>query len=114
MRKNDEDLSKQRELLTKEVFEQKAKEFRSKVIEAQRDVQTRRAALENAHLKAMTEIKETLLEIIKDIAEGKELSVVLQKSQVLFSKDALDISDEVLEQLNDQLPEVDVVVELAE
>jgi len=111
LHKEDKALAEQRAVLSKEVFEQKAKEFRSRVIDAQRIVQSRRAQLEKAYRKALEQVRNQTIEIIKDLSNKKNFSVALPKFQVLFSKDSMDISAEVLKQLNDKLPKVALVIE---
>lgn len=108
---DDQSLSEQRSVLSKEVFEQKAKEFRSKVVEAQRMVQSRRAQLDKAHVKALEKVRKHTLDIVDGLSGKKNFKVVLPKAQVFYSKNELDISDEILKKLNEKLPKVEVVIE---
>ncbi len=111
LREEDQDLAKQRNVLSKEAFEEKAKEFRSKVVEAQRLVQSRRTQLENAYVKALAQVQESTLEIIKEMSGEKGFVLALPKSQVLYSGEGLDISEEVLKRLDEKLPKVEVKIE---
>lgn len=111
LRKQDQELAQQRSLLSKEAFEQQVKEFRAKVLDAQREVQERRSKLENAYVEALAEIKKHTLEIIEDLAKKRKFSIALPKSQLLYSTDSLDISDDVLSELNRRLPDVDINIE---
>ncbi|MCB2082280.1 MAG: OmpH family outer membrane protein [Rickettsiales bacterium] len=111
LRKEEEELSKQRTALSNEAFEKKAVEFKKKVTEFQHRVQSRRAKLENGYTKALGEIQKTVFEITEELAKEKGFLVALPKSQVLFAVDALEISDKVLEELDDRLPKVDVDIE---
>lgn len=110
LKKEDKKLSEQRSVLSKEAFEEKAKSFRKKVVDAQKDVQTKRTKLENAYTEALGKVRDATLKIISDLAKDKGFDIAVPKSQVLYSKDNLDISKEVLEKLNKQLPDVKVVV----
>jgi len=111
LRKKDQDLLKQRDIVSKEAFDQKATEFRTDVIEAQRLVQSRRVQLENAFIRAMKEVKDSTLEIISDLAKDKGFRLALPKSQTLYSDNVLEISSDVLKELNRRLPTVKIIIE---
>lgn len=108
--KQDQELSKQKASLSADKFEEKRKEFKTKVAQTQRDVQKKRAQLESAYADALAKVQKSVLEIIKGMASDKGFTLALPSSQVLYYHGTMDISDEVLEKLNKQLPKVDVSV----
>ncbi len=110
LRKQDKDLLKQKEVLSDKAFEQKAKDFRNRVVEAQKMVQARRSLLEKAYAESMEKIRDKTVAIIESIAKKRGFVAALPKSQVLFAVEGSDISDEVLEKLNDELPSVKVSI----
>lgn len=108
LRKADKELAEQRTVLAQDVFEKKVQEFKTDVVEAQRDVQTKRAQLETAYTNALGEVEKVVVSIISEMAEKKGFSVAIPKTNALYSSDSLDISDEVLKILNQRLPDVKV------
>ncbi len=114
LQKEDKKLGEQRNVLAKEAFEKKVTEFKQKVAEVQRKVQTRRSEIEHAGNKALAQIQENAVSIIADIAKQKGLSIVVPSSQILYSDSSLNISDEVLSQLDKKLPKVSLVIEKVE
>ena len=57
---------------------------------------------------ARNEILRTVLVIVTTIAEDRKFNIVLDNSQALFVATALDITEQVMEELNDRLPTVAV------
>lgn len=108
--KEDQELSKQKASLSADKFEEKRKEFKNKVAQTQRDVQKKRTQLESAYADALAQVQKSVLDIIKGMADDKGFTLALPSSQVLYYHGGMDISDEVLEKLNKDLPKVDVTV----
>lgn len=108
--KEDQELGKQKASLSADAFEQKRKEFRTKVTNVQRDVQKKRVQLENASGEALAKVQKSVVGIIKDLASEKGFQIAIPSSQVLYYEGAMDISDDVLSKLNKDLPKVDVTI----
>lgn len=108
--KEDQELGKQKASLSADAFEKKRKEFREKVANVQRDVQKKRVQLENASAEALAQVQKSVVSIIKGLAEDKDFQVAIPSSQVLYYEGGMDISSEVLEKLNKDLPKVDVTI----
>ncbi|MFW0777393.1 MAG: OmpH family outer membrane protein [Rickettsiales bacterium] len=108
LKKEDQELAKQRNVLSKEAFEKKAREFRNKATNVQKEVQSKKALLDNAFERSLGDIQKATTEIIADLAEEKGFSVAVPTSQILYADSSLDISDEVLSRLNKKLPKVNV------
>lgn len=112
LKKKDQELAKQKAVLSAEAFEQKRKEFQKTVLEVQQGVQKKRAALDNSYTTVLAEIQKSVVEIIATLSQEKGFDIAIPSSQVLYGKDTLDISDEVLLRLNKKLPKV--AIELKE
>ncbi len=108
LRKEDQDLSKQRSVLAPEAFEKKLKDFREKASVAQRDVAAKRSQLDNAFTNAVNDIQKVVTDIVTQLAKDKGYSLVVPTSQLVWADPALDISKEVLTQLNQKLSKVTV------
>ncbi len=108
LQKEDQELGKQRAVLSPDAFDKKLKEFKAKATAAQKDVQSKRAALDNALSTSLSEIQKTIFNIVASIAKEKGYSVVLPSSQLLYADSKLDITREVLTKLDSTLPKVKV------
>lgn len=108
LQKEKQDIAKQQSVLSKEAFETKAREFNKKETEVQKDVQQKRAMLDGATEKALSDIQKATIEIIAEIAKERKLTLALPTSQILYADNTLDISDEVVTRLNKQVPKLEV------
>jgi outer membrane protein len=108
LREVDQAFAKQRSLLTPEALAEKRREFEQEVVEVQKIVQERRRRLDRASGAALNEVKQALIEIVTGIAEARGFNLVLPSSEVLFFARTIDLTEEVLAQLDQRLPSVDV------
>jgi len=106
LRKEDQALSEQRSLLSPDALEQKGKEFRQKVTEAQKDVQEKKMRLDAAYAKALSEIQSSVTKIVEKMAASKGFKLVIPTSQLLYATADMDITQPVLSQLDKDLPKV--------
>lgn len=110
----DQAFAKQRSLLTPEALAERRREFEQEVVEVQRLVQERRRELDRASSLALNEVKKELIEIVTGIAEERGFNLVLPSSEVLFFARQIDLTEEVLAQLDARLPQVQVPEVVAE
>ncbi len=108
LQKEDQELAKQRTILSQEAFKKRVDEFRKKAAGAQKDVREKRASLSRAYDKAIADIQKQVLDIIAEMAKERGFQMAVPASQILYSTDALDISGEVLERLNKKMPSIKV------
>jgi outer membrane protein len=104
----DKEVAKQRSLLTAEAFAEKRRQYEQDVAEVQKMVQERRRDLDSVSAAALNEVKKALIEVVTGLAEERGFNVVLPSSNVLFFARKIDLTDEVLSQLDARLPEVRV------
>ena len=109
LRKVDEELKRQRSLLSPEALDQRRREFQQRVTDFQRRVQERRRAYDRSGFDAMNRIRDEVLRIVQEIGAERKITLVLDTGQVIFFHANLEITDQVLEQLNKRLPKVEVV-----
>ena len=107
-------LGQQRSILAPEAFQKKAVEFRRRVEETQKKVQGQRRELDQIYNKAMTEVRNTLINVIAEMAKEAQARVVLDKRQVLMVENNVDFSAEALTRLNKALPQVKVTAAAAQ
>ncbi|MGX6960805.1 MAG: OmpH family outer membrane protein [Rickettsia endosymbiont of Pentastiridius leporinus] len=104
----EEKLINERASLSEDDFERKVNEFNAKVSEVRKEIQSKKAKLEQAHAEAMSKIHEATIAIINKLAEKYELNLVLPSAQVLYAKNNLNITSEVTFMLNERLKEVTI------
>lgn len=107
-KKKSEELEKQKSVLAKDAFEQKSNDLAKEFGEAQKKVQENRAALDKAYMEAMQQFESVLAGIVQEQAAKNGSKVVLPKMQTLYSDNALDITNAVLEGVNKKLPNIAV------
>ncbi len=108
LREADEELARQRNILSSEAFQQKRQELEQEVGILQREIQGQRESLDEDYSRAMREVEKVLIEIINDISEARDLDVVLNKATIVLARTELEITDPALERLNAELESVDV------
>jgi len=104
----EEELVKKRGILSEESFEREFNSFNKKVSDAQKEMQTRKAKLEQAHAGAISKVHEVTMEIINELARKYNFNIALPSSQVLFATSDLNITSEVISLLNNRLKNVKV------
>jgi outer membrane protein len=102
----DKEFAKQRSVLSPEAFADKRRQFEQDVAEVQRKVQERRRELDRLSAAALNQVKQALISIVTSIAEERGFNLVLPSSEVLFFGRSLDLTEEVLAQLDARLPQV--------
>jgi len=101
--KREEELMKQKSVLSAEAFEQKAKEFRTNAMEAQRGLNMKKAQIDQAEQEASTEVNKRIAAILDRIVNERGLSLVLESQAVANPGSAVDVTQDVLNSLNKEI-----------
>jgi outer membrane protein len=112
LRKADQELARQRSILSAEVFAQKRGELEQKVATHQREARKRKRGLEQLFASGMNRVRSELAKIAKEIAEERGLDLILSKATVVVVKPKFEITKEAVNRLNARLPEVPLAQEL--
>jgi outer membrane protein len=104
-------LADKRNVLSPEAFDKERKDFQKDVAGVQREVQKKRIQLDQAYAKALAKVQEKISEIVRDMAKKHQFAITFPASQTLFYAEQLDITKEVLERLNSDLPKVTLKIE---
>ena len=108
LRQERDSLQRQQPSLSAEALNQKGKEFQQKVNELDKSVQGKRQALERSNAEALEKIQEAMLKIITGISKERKANLVFQRSELVLFDQGFDVTDEVLQKLDEQLPTVNV------
>lgn len=108
LRNAEQELNRQRTLVSPDAFNERRRQFEQKVGSLQRDVQNRKRALDTSYTSAMRTIENSLRGIIEQLVTERRLTLVLIKSQTIYNAPDLEMTDEVMKRLNAKLPSVKV------
>lgn len=104
----DKEIARQRTVLSPDVYTQKRRDFEQRVQEAQRLSQERRQQLETARARALSVVRQNVIEVVDQLAKDRGFNLVLPSSTVLLFAPDFDITEDVLAILDKKLPHVDV------
>jgi len=108
LKKERDALQHQQASLSQEAFSQKGREWQQKLNDFDRNMQQKRQTLEKANSDGVEKIQETALKIIADIAKERKANVVFLRNMLVLYAPEFDITDEVLQKLDEQLPTLTV------
>jgi len=110
LRSAEQDLVKQKTVLSPDAFNKRQTDFQKQVADLQRTVQTRKRALDQALDTAMVQVQKAMVDIVGEVAMEKGANMVLARHQFIIHATIYDQTDTVLKRLNERLPKVEVVV----
>lgn len=108
LRQERDALQRQQSTLSAEAMNQKGREFQQKVNDLDRNVQAKRQALEKSNADALEKIQQSMVKIIGDIAKDRKANLVFQRSELVLYDQAFDVTDSVLQKLDEALPTLNV------
>lgn len=106
IREANQELTRQRSVLSAEAYATKRRDLEREVSTMQRDIQERRRALDASFGLGMSQVRLALVEVVKEIATERGADLVLSKANVVLVKPELEITELALERLNERLPSV--------
>lgn len=109
----EQELVRQQGSLSAEAFAKKRADFLEKAGAFDRDVQAHRKALEQGVDEASRTIQAAAVEIVNGLAHDHDISLVVDRAQVIFVDPSLDLTHQVLDKLNAKLPTVSVNIPAA-
>ena len=108
LKKKENDLLAQKTILTKEEYQKKSDDLRKKVIDYQSQ---RRAALEkitSQRAEARQKLLGKLDPIMKTYIKENDISLIIDRNNVLMGNTNLDITNIIVEKLNRELPSLSI------
>lgn len=108
LRQERDALQRQQPSLSPEQLNTKGREFQTKVNDLDKNVQAKRQALERSNADALEKIQEAMIKIITDIAKERKANLVFQRSQLVLFDQGFDVTDQVLQKLDEQMPTLNV------
>jgi len=108
LRSAEQELQRQRTILSADAFGKKRKEFEDRVGSVQRSAQARKRQLDEAFNDAMEQVQKALVEVVTKLAEERNATLVIPKTMVVLVDKRLDVSEEALKRLDARIQNVAV------
>jgi Skp family chaperone for outer membrane proteins len=99
-------LADQRASLSDADFKKKVEDLDAQGDKIEKALAQRRRSLDTGLNKAVSQIRTSLIEIVTDIATKREMTLVLNKSDIILAADAYDFTEEAMKRLDAKLPSV--------
>ncbi|MEM7225868.1 MAG: OmpH family outer membrane protein [Pseudomonadota bacterium] len=106
LRDADQELARQRAILSADAFNKRRKDLETQVSALQSEVRARKDRLDKAFAEGMKQVRAALIEVSREISEQKKLYLLIEKSSVVLVKPELEHTGEALKKLNERLPRV--------
>ncbi len=101
-----QDLNRQRSILSPEAYERKLRELERKAATLNRELESRKQQIDVAFERSLAIIRTNLVAVVREIAQANNVNIVLAKNQVLLVGAELEITSESLKRLDQKLPKV--------
>ena len=106
LRDEENNLFKQKNIISKEAYSKKLKDLTNKVNLLKKETNEEIKKYEITFEKATMKIQSSLVDVLAKIANDKKLDLVLAKDQVLLVGKDIDLTDESIKKLNEILPKL--------
>ena len=106
LREFEQELARQRSVLSPDAYAKRRREFEGDVAAVQRIVVDRRRELDQAYAGGVQQLQLEISNIIAEIAAERGITLVIPEAQTLFVDDNIRISREVLQRLDEKLPDL--------
>lgn len=107
LRRAEEELRRKQIVLSPEAFDTERNKLQGRVARAMELVQERKRSLDLARQQGIGQVQAVLNRVVTEIANERDLTLILRKEQTVLVATHLEITDEVLRRLNAELPSVE-------
>lgn len=107
-------LAADRATLQPEALRARERDLQDRITDSQRTLRDRAAQIEQLAQGALREIEQALGIVIRQVASGRGVNIVLPRPLVIFNEPPFDLTEEVAAQLNRMIPNVTLPAEAAE
>lgn len=106
IRAEQDDLARQQPVLSADAFEEKRRAYQRDASDLQQLLQDRTAELDLKSKRITSQIDGALVKVLKPYMIERGISIVIDRQQVITMDQAIDITDDVLKELNKVLPAI--------
>jgi Skp family chaperone for outer membrane proteins len=104
-------LANQRAQLTADQIRQRERELQERITDSQRIFRNRSQAIEQAAQQALVQIEESLANVVRSVAQGRNINMVLPRPLVIMNAPEFDITEDVAQQFNRVMRQVNIAAE---
>ena len=108
LKKEESDLLAQKSILTKEEYEKRSNSLRKKVIDYQSQRRTSLEKITTQRAESRQKLIEKLDPILKTYIEENDISMIIDRKNVLMGNTNLDITSIIVEKLNKEFPSLSI------
>ena len=106
IRDEEKKLSKQKSVLSREVYAQKIKDLNKKINELKSKQAGEAQKFEREFEKSTNKIQGALIDVLSMIANKNKLDIVMAKNQLLLVGRDIDLTEDAIKELNKILPKI--------
>lgn len=107
-REAQQQLATQRAQLTPDQIRTRERELQERITDSQRIFRNRSQHIEVAAQQALVQIEESLANVVRQVAQARNVNMVLPRPLVIMNDPAFDLTDEVAQQFNRATREVQI------
>ena len=108
LKKKENDLLAQKTILTKKEYQKKSDDLRKKVIDYQSQRRTSLEKITTQRAEARQKLLEKLDPILKTYIKENDISLIIDRKNVLMGNTNLDITSIIVEKLNKEFPSLSI------
>lgn len=106
LRTAEEQLRRQQSVLSPEALEQRRRDLERRANDARRETEERQNALNKVFNQAMGKLREEMARAVAEVMQGKAVTLVLPRATVLVYDEKMNITNDVIVNLDKRLPKV--------
>ena len=111
LRKEERALSAERDQMSDEEFNQRFAQFELDVVAIQQSIQLQQSRFDRSIQQANATLEQELIKIVSEIAKERQLSMVIQRKNVVIYDSATDMTGEALQRLNERTKNLTVTLQ---
>lgn len=111
LKREQNDLMQQSNILTQEALEAKQRDFVAKIQNLENEVKEKKQQLDSLYVKAVSQIETNIGEIIKEISKEENYNLILASNDIIYAHNIADLTEKVLNILNKKLTKVEISAE---
>ncbi len=107
LKENENELMKEKAVLSQEAWQQKARAFEQQVVELNQRYQKGNLAVEKSYRVAITALTRAFDQVTEEVAGEVGCNLILPMQQVILHDPRMDLTQTVIDRMNKKIPTVD-------
>ena len=108
LKKKEKEILSKKNILSKEEFEKEISSLRSKVKKYNNERNEKIGSLTQKRLDSMQEIIKTLTPILANYSKEKDISIIMDKKNIIVGKTELNLTNEILKLLDGKIKKINL------